>query len=117
MTAFERDLRKQDQADVQPVGIEPGMIALDDAAPLQLAHARKAGAGGQRDPLGERLVGEPPFGLKDLQNLAVDAVQWIVRAHDAHTAESAEAVNTFNPKCGATQGTRMQGRPLPAAAL
>ena len=40
------------------------MIALDDPGTLQLSDPGEAGAGRERDPLGERLVGESTVGLQ-----------------------------------------------------
>ena len=77
------DLGEQDEAGVEPERIEAGMIALDDPRLLEPADPRQAGAGRERDPLGEGLVGQPAVGLEIGQNLPVDPVEAISCAHRA----------------------------------
>ncbi|MNC98973.1 hypothetical protein D3C83_171020 [compost metagenome] len=50
------------------------MIALNDCGQFQTPDAGEARAGGKRDPVRERLVGESPLGLQLGENPPVDPV-------------------------------------------
>jgi hypothetical protein len=106
VSALQDNLDIEYQAYAEPEGIEPGVIALDDTVPIKAPDARKAGARRKADAFRHRLVGQAAFSLNEFQDLSVDPVQWNIRCHCRHTAESAESVNIFEATFGGISGRK-----------
>src|SRR5262249_42488930 len=82
----ERDFDKHGQGVADLAKLEQRHVSGDDAGALQAAYAVQAGAGAQRDPLGQRLVGHPPVTLQQLQDLAIDAIEFLHGVYAGATA-------------------------------
>jgi hypothetical protein len=72
---IERDLSEGEQLLAEEARIEPREIAFDESVALQAADALDARRKREIDGAGELRDGEPPIGLQQREELAVDPIQ------------------------------------------
>lgn len=73
---LEADHAEGDEVVAERGSVQHRRVALDDARLLQLAHAAKAGRGGNAGPGGQLHIGHPAIGLQFLQDADVDGVEF-----------------------------------------
>ena len=105
LVALQADLDEGLDAETELLAVEPGDIAADGAAGLELLGAAQAGRGGEADPLGEIDIGDPAFFLEYAEDPEIGGIEGslghVMPQFGRYTAENAD-IST-------TQGHRSQG--------
>ena len=72
---LQADLDEGLHAEAETLAVEPGDIAADGAAGLQLLGAAQARGGGEADPLGEIDIGDPAFALEYAEDPEIGGIE------------------------------------------